>query len=172
VPLTPLPPKGLDYLSSPSGCIAAAQEAAAAAFGAARTFFLVNGCTVGIHAAVMATCPPGATLLLARNCHLSAFNAAVLAGCRVAWVDPETDAAHGVAHCVAPGALAGALSAAAARGEAVGAVLVVSPTYFGAAARLAGARRGCGACARLRRPHAQLREGKCVWPRGGPLWLL
>ena len=128
---------GLDYLSSPTGAIAEAQALAAAAFGAARSFFLVNGCTAGIHAAIMASCPPGTTLLLARNCHLSAFNGAVLAGCDVEWVAPEADAARGVAHCVAPGALEVALEAARARGRRVGAAMVVSPTYFGAAARIA-----------------------------------
>lgn len=131
---------GLDYLSSPSGVIADAQALAAAAFGAAHTFFLVNGCTAGVHAAVMATCGPGTTLLAARNCHLSVFNAAVLAGCSVAWVEPEADAAHGVAHGVTPAALAAALAAQAAAGVAVGAVMVVSPTYFGAVARVEGAR--------------------------------
>ena len=90
----------------------------------------------------MATCPPGSVLLLARNCHLSAFSAAVLAGCGVAWVAPEEDAAHGVAHCVAPGGLAAALAEQQAAGARVGAVMVVSPTYFGVTARVEGERRG------------------------------
>jgi len=137
---------GLDYLSSPTGVIAAAQSQAAAAFGADRTFLLVNGSTTGIHAAVMATCPPGSTLLMARNCHLSAFNAAVLAGCRAAWVEPEADGLHGVAHCVAPATLRHALAAQQAAGERVGAVLVVSPTYFGMAARVAGGLLGVVGC--------------------------
>ena len=40
----------------------------------------VNGCSVGIHAAVMAVAGPGDTLLVARNCHQSAFAAMTLAG--------------------------------------------------------------------------------------------
>lgn len=71
---------GLDYLASPTGAISAAQALAAGVWGADATWFLVNGTTVGIHAAVMATCGPGDVLLLARNAHLSAFNAMVLAG--------------------------------------------------------------------------------------------
>lgn len=73
---------GLDYLSSPTGVIREAQQLAAAAFGADRTWFLVNGSTGGVHASVMATCRPGGYLLAARNCHLSAFNAMALAGRR------------------------------------------------------------------------------------------
>ena len=71
---------GLDYLSSPTGVIAQAQDLAAELFSADHTWFLVNGCSVGIHAAVMATCKPGQTLLVARNCHLSVFSAMVLSG--------------------------------------------------------------------------------------------
>lgn len=71
---------GLDYLSSPTGAIAEAQRLAADAFGADRTWFLVNGTTAGIHAAVLAACSPGGTLIAARNCHLSAVSAMVLSG--------------------------------------------------------------------------------------------
>lgn len=144
----PARPPGLDYLTSPTGVIGGAQALAAAAFGADRSFFLVNGCTAGIHAAVVATCPPGSLLLLARNCHMSAFSAAVITGCRVGWVSPEAGGPHGVAHGVAPAALASALSRARAAGERVGAVMVVSPTYFGVASKLPGV---CG----------------CVWGVGG-----
>lgn len=105
----------------------------------------------------MATCPPGTTLLLARNAHLSAFNAAALAGCAVAWAEPEADAARGIAHCVAPAALVAALARERGRGARVGAVLVVSPTYYGAAARVGGARARGGA-----RPRA---------PGGAGRWL-
>jgi arginine/lysine/ornithine decarboxylase len=129
---------GLDYLSSPTGVIAAAQQAAAAAFGADHTWLLVNGCSAGIHAAVMATVRPGQALLLARNCHLSAFAACVLAGCQPVWLQPEADALHGVAHCVTPEELAAGFTAARQQGLEVAAVLVVSPTYYGAVAHVQG----------------------------------
>jgi arginine decarboxylase len=60
--------------------IADAQTLAATAFGAEQTWFLVNGCTVGIQAAVMSCAGPGETLLVARNNHLSVVSAMVLAG--------------------------------------------------------------------------------------------
>jgi hypothetical protein len=71
---------GLDMLSAPNGCIAAAQTLASATFGSDKTWFLVNGSTVGVHAAVLATCVPGDVVVLARNAHQSAFLACVLAG--------------------------------------------------------------------------------------------
>ncbi|MGH2823476.1 MAG: amino acid decarboxylase, partial [Thermoleophilaceae bacterium] len=64
----------------------------------------------------------------------STIHGIVLAGLRPAFVAPELDPELGVAHCVTPEALEEAL---AATPDAVGAI-VVSPTYFGAAADVRG----------------------------------
>jgi arginine/lysine/ornithine decarboxylase len=71
---------GLDNLASPQGVIAGAQEVARAVFGARSTFFLVNGTTGGLHAAVAACCLPSTVLLVSRASHFAVFNAATLAG--------------------------------------------------------------------------------------------
>lgn len=86
----------------------------------------------------MATVKPGQTILLARNCHLSAFSACVITGCNPLWLRPEEDRAHGVAHCVTPEELTAGFETAKAQGLSVGAVMVVSPTYYGAVARIEG----------------------------------
>lgn len=135
---------GLDVLSAASGPIQAAQQAAAEAWGAQASWFLVNGSTCGIHAAVMATCGPGQALILPRNAHLSAFNACVLAGCTPVYAQPCCDPHLGIAHHVTPTALQAAFAAAAERGLRVGAALVVSPTYFGVVADVAGGCAGAG----------------------------
>ncbi|KAL3155894.1 hypothetical protein ABBQ32_012894 [Trebouxia sp. C0010 RCD-2024] len=139
--LTELP--GLDYLAFPKEVIKKSQKLASTAFQAKQTWFLVNGTTVGIHAAVMASCRPGDCLLLARNCHQSAFAAAVFAGCDTVYVQPECDAQLGIAHGVCPEALQQALEAAVAAGKQVKAVLVVSPTYFGAISDVQGLAQVC-----------------------------
>lgn len=139
-------------LSTPSGPIQAAQQAAAAVWGAEASWFLVNGTTCGIHAAVMATCGPGDALILPRNAHLSAFNACVLAGCTPVYAQPCCDAAWGIAHHVTPAALEAAFAAAAERGLRVGAALVVSPTYFGVVADVAGGPSGLAAARDGARP--------------------
>jgi arginine/lysine/ornithine decarboxylase len=142
--------------------IAAAQQAAAAAFGSDHTWLLVNGCSAGIHAAVMATAKPGEALLLARNCHLSAFAACVLAGCQPVWLQPEEDGLHGVAHCVTPQQLAAGFAAAQQQGLRVAAVLVVSPTYYGAVARVQGEGSGqCQPAGSLCSPSWQLQQEHC-----------
>jgi Orn/Lys/Arg decarboxylase, major domain len=71
---------GLDNLAEAGGVIAQAQRHASRVFGARKTFFLVNGTSGGIHAAVGATCPPGSVLLASRASHSSVFNAITLAG--------------------------------------------------------------------------------------------
>jgi arginine/lysine/ornithine decarboxylase len=134
---------GLDYLSSPSTVIKAAQDLAAAAFGSQHTWFLVNGCSVAVHAAVMATVKPGHALLLARNCHLSAFSACVLSDAVPVWLQPEQDSLHDIAHCITPQQLQHGFDVAKARGLNVGAVLAVSPTYYGAVARVSGMPQTC-----------------------------
>lgn len=129
--------QGLDYLSYPDGPILEAQKLAAQCFGAEVTWFLVNGTTVGIHAAVMAMCTgPNDALLLARNAHLSAFNAAVFTGCTPVYVAPEFE--HGMAHNVTPEALERGFKEAHKLGLNPKAALVVSPTYFGIMSDITG----------------------------------
>ncbi|KAG6550603.1 hypothetical protein Mapa_007856 [Marchantia paleacea] len=121
----------LDNLFSPEGVIAEAQAKAAALFGADATFFLVNGSTCGIQASVLATCQPGDSLVLPRNCHLSATSAMVLSGALPKYVVPIYDRQWGIAHGVSPLSIQTAITEVRAQGGRVGAVLVVSPTYFG-----------------------------------------
>ena len=54
------------------------------------------------------------------------------------YVQPECDLELGVAHGVQPAKLKCVLEALASQGKPVGAVLVVSPTYFGACSDLTG----------------------------------
>ena len=60
----------------------AAEELAARAFDARRSYFLVNGASSGILAALLSVGRPGAKILIARNCHLSVINGLVLSGWR------------------------------------------------------------------------------------------
>jgi arginine decarboxylase len=110
-----------------------AQELAAEAWGAARTWFLVGGASQGNHAALLALRHSGRSVVMQRNVHSSAIDGSVLADMDPTFIAPEIDPELGVAHCPTPGALEAALDAAP---DAVGA-LVVSPTYFGACADVA-----------------------------------
>ena len=78
-----------DDLHDPRGPLLAAQTLAAEAFGAGKTWFLVNGSTSGIHAMVTANCAPGQKLIAVRNFHSSAFNAMRLARAKPVYVYPS-----------------------------------------------------------------------------------
>jgi len=118
-------------LFPPSGPVAAAQELAAAAFGARRTWFSVNGSTAGVVAAIAATCKPGDTLVLPRNVHRCALSGLVLSGAMPAFAAPPAGT-RAAAAPVTPEAIAATL----ARHPEAAAVLVVSPTYEGVCADL------------------------------------
>lgn len=123
--LTELP--GLDYLAAPSGPIAEAQDLAAQTFGSDLTWFLVNGSSVGIMAALLATVGEGETVLLPRNVHQSAISGLILSGANPVFINPDWDATWGLAYPLGAEQVAQGL---AAHPEAK-AVFLVSPTYEG-----------------------------------------
>ncbi len=79
---------GFDDLHHPDGCLKAAMERAARIFKSRKTFFLTNGCTVGILAAIHAVCKRGDHILLAGNSHKSAYNATMLNDLYVTCLNP------------------------------------------------------------------------------------
>jgi arginine decarboxylase len=119
-----------------------AQRLAADAWGARRSWFLLNGASGGNHAICMTlahatgklrTGPPDrGQVVVQRNVHSSIIDGLVLSGLRPTFVAPEIDPELGIAHCITPEALDSAL---ASEPDAVAAMLV-SPTYFGAVARI------------------------------------
>jgi arginine decarboxylase len=111
-----------------------AQELAAEAWGARRSWFLINGASQGNHAACMAVAHSGREVVVQRNVHGSVVDGLVLGGLVPTFVSPELDPELGVAHCLAPEALEAALAAT----PNATAAFAVSPTYFGACADLRG----------------------------------
>jgi arginine decarboxylase len=77
---------GFDYLHAPDSSIATAQQRAADVFGAARTWFLVNGSTGGNLAAITALTGDGDRLVMLRASHRSVYGGAVLAGAQPEYV--------------------------------------------------------------------------------------
>jgi lysine decarboxylase len=111
-----------------------AQELAAQAWGAGRSWFLINGASQGNHAACIALAQSGSDVVVQRNVHSSTIDGLIVSGLRPVFVAPELDPDLGIAHCLTPAALDSALADVPA---ATGA-MVVSPTYFGAVADVRG----------------------------------
>lgn len=117
----------LDNLFAPQGVIKEAQELASVAFKADRTWFLINGSTCGIEAAILATCKEGDKIILPRNIHTSAIAGLILSGAIPIWIDPEYDRDFDLLYSITPEAVKTAIDLH----QDVKAVMLVYPTYHG-----------------------------------------
>ncbi|MBQ1442882.1 MAG: ornithine decarboxylase [Renibacterium sp.] len=78
---------GLDSLLDPRGPIKEAQELAARAFGAQRSYFVTNGTSTANKIVTQALVAPDDVVLVDRNAHKSHHYAQVLAGSNVAYLN-------------------------------------------------------------------------------------
>ncbi len=81
----------VDSLQEPKGVIKEAQRLAALAYGADRSFFLLNGTTGGNHAMVLTACSPNDTVLVARNAHKSVLAGLIFSGAKPIFYLPVVD---------------------------------------------------------------------------------
>ncbi|MGE5849494.1 MAG: aminotransferase class I/II-fold pyridoxal phosphate-dependent enzyme [Candidatus Methylomirabilota bacterium] len=133
----------VDCLQKPVGVIREAQELAAEAHGADRSFFLVNGTTVGNHAMILSTVRPGEEVLVARNAHKSILAGIILSGATPRFCLPNFDPNWGIAINVS----ASTADAAMREYPRARVVALTSPNYYGIAADMptivaAGRRHG------------------------------
>jgi len=123
--LTEIP--GLDNLHEPKGPILEAQRLAAKAFGVKESFFLVNGTTSGIYAAMFAVLNPGDKILMTRNSHKSVYNGLVLTGAEPVYINPEVDYENMIPMGIDPYILEQYLK----KDNTIKAVIITYPNYYG-----------------------------------------
>lgn len=124
--------EGFDNLHHAKEILLDAQMRAAHLYGVKRSFYLVNGSTCGILAAICATTERRKRILIARNCHKSVYHAVYLQELSVDYLYPYiTDV--GILGQISPDALKKQLEAADRNGtiREVAAVVITSPTYEG-----------------------------------------
>ncbi len=80
---------GFDNLHHPEGILKEAQERAAQLYGSSECFFLVNGSTCGILAAISAAVPKNGRLAFARNSHKAAYHAVFLRDLQPEYLYPK-----------------------------------------------------------------------------------
>jgi arginine decarboxylase len=117
----------VDSLQNPTGVIKEAQELAAKAAGADRSYFLVNGTTVGNHAMVAATTNPGDRVLIARNCHRSVLTGLIVSGAKPVFFQPAFDRDLKLTLNVKFETVKAAIDA----NPGARALLITSPNYYG-----------------------------------------
>ncbi|MBE9168929.1 aminotransferase class I/II-fold pyridoxal phosphate-dependent enzyme [Pleurocapsales cyanobacterium LEGE 06147] len=117
----------LDNLFAPEGVIEEAQQLAANLFGAHHTWFLIDGSTCGIIAAILATCTTGEKMIVPRNIHRSAIAGLILSGAIPIFINPEYDPLNDLAYSITPESVEKALK----QHPDTKAVMVLYPTYQG-----------------------------------------
>lgn len=126
--------EGLDDLHYPTGPIKEAQELAATLMGGRAAFFLVNGVSSGIHAAILSLCREGEKIILPRHAHRSIFGAVALSGAQPVYLRPSVDHVRGIPVGIEPVEVDRVLS----RHSDARCLAVVHPTYHGFTSDLAG----------------------------------
>lgn len=121
---------GFDNLHHATGILKNAQQQASDIYHSDRTWYLVNGSTVGILIAISAVCTnKGGTVLIARNCHKAVYNAVYLNRLNVKYLYPKKVEFDGVS-------IFGSISAEQVKrciseNNDIKAVVITSPTYDG-----------------------------------------
>lgn len=124
--MTELPSTGC--LFDGQGPILQTERAFADACGGGAALLSAGGSTLCVQAMLRLFCPAGSTVLMARNCHVSAVNAAVLLDLNAVWLIPDEPSGVGTPGRISAGAVSRALDAH----PDASAVFLTSPDYFGA----------------------------------------
>lgn len=119
--------QGFDDLHRARGILREEMDRAAALWGARRTFFLVNGSSCGLLAAIYALGLGGGKAIVARNCHKSVYHGLELCALTPVWLRPDWCAPLGLWGSVPPSAVERALDEV----PEARFVLLTSPTYDG-----------------------------------------
>lgn len=117
---------GFDNLHHAEGILKESMDRAAKIYGAKKTYYLVNGSTCGILSAVCAFAEQGGKILMARNCHKSAYHGLILNRLSPRYVYPDFLASYGINGGIRPESIEAIL-----KSEEIRAVFLVSPTYEG-----------------------------------------
>ena len=118
---------GLGTLHPATGPIKEAQELAAQAFGAEKTFFLLNGSTAGNLALAMGLTRRGQKIITNRNCHRSILTGMIISGAEPLWLIPKRFSEWGIWGNVTPESVEEMLS----HNPDASMVWITNPTYEG-----------------------------------------
>ena len=119
--------EGFDNLHHPEGILKDSMKWAADVYGADQTYYLINGSTGGILAAVCGSVPRGGRILVSRNCHKSVYHGIYLNQLKTSYVYPPEIAGLGIQG----GITAEDVDRMLNRYMDTQAVLIVCPTYDG-----------------------------------------
>ena len=129
----------LGTLTPATGPIKEAEELAAQAFGAKKTFFLLNGSTVGNLAIAMGLTRKGQKVIVNRNCHRSILTGLIISGADPLWVIPNKLENWGIWGNID----AASVEELLATNDDVSMVWITNPTYEGVVSDIASIAKVC-----------------------------
>lgn len=118
---------GFDNLHSPTGIIDEMQKRIAKFYGYKQSIISTNGSTCCILSAISAVAKEGATIIIARNCHKSVYNACLINRLKTEYIEPEYNEEFGCYKEVTQKSIDNAIK----RHPNACAVVITSPTYEG-----------------------------------------
>ncbi len=121
-----------DNLGNPEGILKTAQDEIAKYCRVKKSYFLVNGSTVGILSAISACVRRGGKLLIARNAHKSTYHAMCIRGIKPIYIYPSLIGETKIFEAVNSYEVEKALS----QNNDIDAVIIISPTYEGRVANV------------------------------------
>lgn len=122
---------GFDNMHNADGMIKKAFEKTAALYGADESLFLVNGSTAGNMAAICGVTDKGDSIIVARNCHISVYNAIILNELDANYVYPQYDDEYGYYKGISLREIKDTVEKNESMGKDIKAVVITSPTYEG-----------------------------------------
>lgn len=122
---------GFDNMHNADGLIKKAFEKTAALYGADESLFLVNGSTAGNMAAICGVTDKGDSIIVARNCHISVYNAIILNELDANYVYPQYDDEYGYYKGISLREIKDTVEKNESMGKDIKAAVITSPTYEG-----------------------------------------
>lgn len=117
--------ENFDNLHNPENVIMDIEEKIKKLYHCDNSYLLVNGTTCGILAGVYTAVKENDTVLMARNCHKSVYNAVKLAKAKIVYLQPETDE-YGISKKITPQMVKSAIES-----NDIKLIVLTSPTYEG-----------------------------------------
>ncbi len=122
---------GFDNLHHPQEIIKERLDEITEFYGSAASFYLVNGSTCGILAAISSAGEQKEKIIMARNSHKAAYNGLFLNNLEAEYIYPSYISKYGINGGICPQTVEEILSQQGEKIKEVGAVFITSPTYEG-----------------------------------------
>lgn len=133
---------GTDDLYLPEGFIRRSLDMLKEIYHTCGSYYVVNGATGGIFAAIHACTKPGDTILIAKNCHKSVYNAAAVMQLQTVYVEPvwneKAEGTYAFTELIDGYIDADEVECICREHPEITAVVVTSPTYEGVISDISG----------------------------------